>query len=183
MDLLPSPVLPRHLSHHCYNAWSAHTGFAVSKSEEKGCIWLSSRAILFLETHTKVMDFLLVTLPSFTRASSPINLASVTILLPNSLMASPSSSSHTFSRFTPLPIRFLPAFQSAPFSTGCFPSSSDNPSSFPLDMPSTFPADSIFQSIDFGLHICTHLLCSSGRSRHQRTSWYCQFSCRLYCRC
>lgn len=85
------------------------------------------------------MDSLLVTLSFFTRASSHIDLSSATILLLYSLTTSPYSSPHTSSQFTPLPIRFLTAFDSPPSSTDSFPSSSNNSSSFPLYMPCSSP--------------------------------------------
>jgi len=182
MDLLPSPYLPHCGSHYCWDAWSANTWCAESKYEEKSCLWLSSRGMLFLETDAKVVDSLLVTLLCFSRGSSPIDHSSATILLPNSPATSPSSSSHSSCWFPPLPISFLTASDSPTFSTDCSPSATNHPSSIPLYMPSTFPANTLFLSINICLCIRTHLFCSSGGSSRRRPSSYCPFSCWLYSR-
>jgi len=119
--------------------------FAKSNYEEKGCSWICSRAMVCLETHAKVVDSLLVTLLSFTRAPSPIDHCSVTILLPNSLTTSSSSSSHSSAQVTPLPIAFLTAFDSPPFLTNCSPSCNVS-FSFLLYNSSTSLASALFVS-------------------------------------
>jgi len=117
--------------------------FPKARNEKKCCIWLTSWAMLWIETHPKVVDSLLVTLPSFTRASSQIDHYSITILLPSSPTTSSFSSFYSLPQFMSLPICFLTAFDSPPFLTDCFPSL--NPCScFPLYNPSTFPASALF---------------------------------------
>jgi len=68
--------------------------------EEKGCIWLHSGAMLFLETNAKVLDCTLATLFSFSRVSTCNDHSAATILLSNSPTTSPSSSSHSSCQFT-----------------------------------------------------------------------------------
>jgi len=131
---LPPFFPPIRLSHHCLDGWSPGTGYAE----------LSSGGMPFVETHATVVDSLRVTLLSSARASSHMDHSSATNFLPNSLTINPSSSSHSSSQFAPLPISFLTAFE-----THCFPSCSNDPSSFPFYMPSNFPANALFLSIDF----------------------------------
>lgn len=100
------------------------------------------------QINTNVVDSLLVTLLSFTRASSQMNYSSATILLPNALTATLFSCSHLFSQFLPLPISCLTAFYTPSVLSDCFPSFSNDYCSFPLYMPSTFPANTLFLSID-----------------------------------
>jgi len=68
---------------------------AKSRYKEKGCIWISSGAMLFSETRPNVIDCLPVTLLSFTRVSCPVDHSSATILLPNCSTSSHSSSAHS----------------------------------------------------------------------------------------
>ena len=117
--------------------------FTESRYKDKGCSWLSSVAMLFLETHAISVDSLLVTLLSFTRASSAIDHSSVTILLPISLTSSRSSTYHSSSQFTPLPISFLTAFDNLPFLNEYSPTLNVS-FSFPLYNPSTFLASAFF---------------------------------------
>jgi len=95
------------------------------------------------------MDSLPLTLLVFSRASSPIEHFSATILLPNSPTNSLFSFSNSLYQFMPLPISFLTAFYSPPFLTYWFLSSINNPFSFQLYIPSTFPANALFLSIGY----------------------------------
>jgi len=101
---------------------SSQLYFAESRYDEKGFIWLTSGAMLFLETLAKVVHALLVTLLSFTKASSVIDHYSVTILVRNFPTTWPSCSAHSSSKFTPLPISLRTTFDSPPFLTDCFSS-------------------------------------------------------------
>jgi len=115
--------------------------------EKMGCIWLSSRAMLFLKTHAKVIDSLLVILFSFSRVSSPINHSSATILLVHSPTTSCFSFCHSSSEFKPLRISFLTSIAGLPFLIHCFPSFLNYPFSFLLNIFSTLPANCLFQSV------------------------------------
>jgi len=123
--------------------------FSKSWCEEKDCIWLSSGAMLFLETHTRVMESLPVTLLFFTRTSSPIKDSTASILLPNSRTISLSSSSHSSCHFTPLVITFITVFDVLQCMTDCVPSSVYHSFSLLLYIPSTFPANTLSLSINF----------------------------------
>jgi len=112
--------------------------------EKTGCTWLSSRAMLFLETHTKVVDSLQVTFLSFTRAYSPIDHSAGTTLLTNPPTTSLFSCSHSSSQCKLYPVRFLTAFDHPASLTDCFPSSFNVSCSFPMYNPSTFPASNLF---------------------------------------
>jgi len=104
--------------------------------------------MLFLATHTLVIDSLAGTLHVFTRAISPIDYLSTTILLPNSVTPSLSSSFHSSSQFTPHPIIFITIFNTPPLLLHYIPFWLNISYSLTLYKASAISASTVFISID-----------------------------------
>jgi len=155
MDILPfPPPSPPIYSHHYLDWWSAK-----SKYKENNGIWHSSRTMLVLGTHAKVMDSLNITLLCVATGSSPGDHSPATILLPNSPTTGPSSTSHALFKFLPLPISFLTVFDRLPYLTDSFCSFLNNPFSFSLSRDNAFHTSTATQlSRGLGIGRCTELL-------------------------